>query len=130
MIRMVINPQMNTIYYILDGWDRRVERARLESDVLNKNGAYHIKCLDSIGNSQRHPEEMFITKEEAQEVLDREIEVILKGYREQINSIEDLVNFCLEESVNNCHGYINKEAEQVALEKMKEYGLNRRSMNK
>ena len=52
-----------------------------------------------------------------------EVNAIKNNYRKQINSIEDLVIFCLNHTVSHTEEYTDYEAREVAVEKAKQFGV-------
>jgi hypothetical protein len=80
---------------------------------------YHVHSIDGIGSFAVPNDHVFATKEEALEAYRIEVENSVRGYKEEIKTLEDLLKFPL----NHCfvgEEYTDYEAVRAYKERVKE----------
>ena len=65
-------------------------------------------------------QDVYISKNDAEQAYNTEIQNRIEEYKSRINTVEDLVKFMFNENVTHAEEYTNYEARQAAIEKAKE----------
>lgn len=66
---------------------------------------------------------LFETEIEVRDLIHKENTVLENNYKKQINNVNDLLNFMLNNNVCYCEEYSDAIARDVAVEKMKQFGF-------
>ena len=114
---MLINKNPKTdwkkgdICFIHEHWTDNIEKAQIKAiETQNGKTVYHVHCLDTYGDTSRHAEHLFRTKEEGQNaVADKSNEKMAK-YEAMMTDVESLIRFAYEHNVHPCEEYTDWEA--------------------
>ena len=92
--------------------------------IKNVDTPYVTVKTEHFGSNNVLFTHAFLTKEDLQEFKKQKEETLKENYRNQINSINDLVKFMYTHCVAAAEEYTDWDARTVVEEKAKEFGIN------
>lgn len=109
--------------FIIEPWSSQIYEGNIE-EIRHENNRDYIwlKC-PNFGNIGRIFDQAFLSEADAREYMQEENEKILNTYRNEIESLSDLVRFMYEHVVATAEEYTDWNARQVAREKAFDFGI-------
>lgn len=114
------------VWGIYRGWGEGIIHGEITKiEIVKDHKGREIRTVDIRGASALlsglvKEEDIYKSKNEAEQAYNAEIQNRIKEYKSRINTIEDLVRFMFNENVAHAEEYTDYEARQAAIEKARE----------
>lgn len=114
------------VWGIERGWAEGIIHGEITKiETVKDHEGKEINIIDIRGSSAMlsgtvKEEDVYMSKNDAEQAYNTEIQNRIEEYKSRINTVEDLVKFLFNENVVYSEEYTNYEARQAAIEKAKE----------